>query len=163
MSQPQLFPRPVASLLIGLDKLPELLTRVMPLKSKHRGALPGQIRALSTYLTAERDQLPRDYMNQPPLLSAYLNYFMPWNIYRQGRLLAGLQLRIRPGAQIVDLGAGPLTFLLALWETISNGGIVNALQLFTTVNQVMGTIVLAIVVFYFGPSALGRVIESSKK
>ena len=55
------------------------------------------------------------------------------------------------------------TFLLALWETISNGGIVNALQLFTTVNQVMGTIVLAIVVFYFGPSALGRVIESSKK
>ena len=55
------------------------------------------------------------------------------------------------------------TFLLALWETISNGGIVNALQLFTTVNQVMGTIVLAIVVFYFGPSALGRVIERSKK
>ncbi len=115
MNQPGLFPKPVGSLLIGMDKLPELLAKVMPLKAKHRGAMPGQIRALSTYLTAERDQLPRDYMNQPPLLSAYLHYFMPWNLYRQGRLLAGLDLRIRPGAQIVDLGAGPLTFLLALW------------------------------------------------
>ena len=55
------------------------------------------------------------------------------------------------------------TFLLALWETITNGGIVNALQLFTTVNQVMGTIVLAIIVFYFGPSALGRIIGETKK
>ena len=55
------------------------------------------------------------------------------------------------------------SFLLALWETVTNGGIVNAIQLFTVVNQVMGTIVLAIVVFYFGPSALGRVIGEVKK
>ena len=43
----------------GIKGLPELLAKVMPLRAKHRGAMPGQIRTLSNYLTAERDQLPR--------------------------------------------------------------------------------------------------------
>jgi len=115
MTEHGLFPPPPAELVRGLERLAKLLTEVMPLRAKHRESLPGQIKALSAYLTVERDQLPRDYMNQPPLLGAYLHYFLPWNLYRQGRLLAGLDLRIRPGAQIVDLGAGPVTFLLALW------------------------------------------------
>ncbi len=115
MSNPGLFSPPPSSLVEGLDGFRALLKKVMPLRAKHRMALSGQIRALSGYLTVDRDELPRDYMNQPPLLSAYMHYFLPWNLYRQGRLLAGLNLRIRPGAQIVDLGAGPLTFLIALW------------------------------------------------
>ncbi len=112
---PGLFLRPAESLVSGLNGLEKLLAEVMPLRAKHRAALAGQIRTLSGYLTVERESLPRDYMNQPPLLSAYMHYFLPWNLYRQGRLLDGLDLRIKPGAQIVDLGAGPLTFLLALW------------------------------------------------
>jgi len=110
-----LFPPPTIDLIRELEGFDRLLDEVVPLRAKHRGALPGQIRTLSTYLTVERDQLPPDYMNQPPLLSAYMRYFLPWNLYRQSRLLAGLELRIRPGSRIVDLGAGPLTFLLALW------------------------------------------------
>ncbi len=112
---PGLFSRPAEGLITGLMGFEKLLAKVMPLRAKHRAALAGQIRALSGYLTVEREQLPRDYMNQPPLLSAYMHYFLPWNLYRQGRLLDGLDLRIKPGAKIVDLGAGPMTFLLALW------------------------------------------------
>jgi len=115
MSIPRLFPPPPLSLTEGLEGFAQLLQRVLPIRPKHRAALPAQIRTLSGYLTVEREQLPCDYMNQPPLLSAYLHYFLPWNIYRQGRLLAGLDLRVKPGARILDLGAGPLTFLLALW------------------------------------------------
>jgi len=115
MSQLELFPRIPHSLVHGLIDLEGMLKKVMPLKSKHRAAIAGQVRALSEYLTIDRESLPPDYMNQPPLLSAYLHYFLPWNLYRQGRLMAGLDMRIKPGSLIVDLLAGPLTFLLALW------------------------------------------------
>lgn len=54
------------------------------------------------------------------------------------------------------------SFLVAVWEMLKSGALVNALQLFTIVNTAMGTIVLAIVVFYFGPSALGKVIGVAK-
>jgi ribosomal protein RSM22 (predicted rRNA methylase) len=114
-NQADLFPPPSSTLVKGLEGVAALLRQVLPLRPKHMAALPGAIRALSGYLTDERDQLPPDYMNQPPLLSAYLHYFLPWNLYRQGRLLEGLDLRIRPGSLVVDQGAGPLTFLLALW------------------------------------------------
>ncbi len=115
MSVPRLFPPPPETLVRGLLGFERLLKGVFPMRPKHRAALAGQIRTLSGYLTVDRDQLPRDYMNQPPLLGAYLHYFLPWNLYRQGRLLAGLDLCIKPGSRILDLGAGPLTFLLALW------------------------------------------------
>lgn len=110
-----LFPPPTIDLIRELEGFGGLLEQVMPLRPKHRSALAGQIRKLSGFLTVDRDQLPPDYMNQPPLLSAYLHYFLPWNLYRQGRLLAGLDLHLKPGSRIVDVGAGPLTFLLALW------------------------------------------------
>ena len=112
---PGLFPLPSAELLDGLAALPRALSRAFPLKAKHRAALPGGIRKLSDFLTVDRENLPRDYMTRPEYLAAYLHYFLPWNIYRQGRLLTGLDLALKPGARVVDLGAGPLTFLLALW------------------------------------------------
>lgn len=117
MTAPGLFPTPGRSLQDGLAAMGEALARTQPLKAKHRAALPGGIRCLSEWLTADRENLPRDYMTRPEYLAAYLRYFMPWNVYRQGRLLQGLaaELALPPGAQVVDLGAGPLTFLLALW------------------------------------------------
>jgi len=110
-----LFPLPSAELLDGLARLPRALSAAFPLKTKHRSALPGGISRLSDYLTIDRENLPRDYMSRPEFLAAYLHYYLPWNIYRQGRLLAGLDLVLKPGAHIVDLGSGPLTFLHALW------------------------------------------------
>jgi len=113
----RLFLPPSVELKAGLIRLGELLPGAFPLRTKHRDALPARIRELSEWLTSDRDSLPRDYMARPEHLSAYLHWFLPWNIYRQGRLLAGLQLDLAPGTRILDLGAGPLTFLQALWLT----------------------------------------------
>jgi hypothetical protein len=115
MKDTGLFPLPSAELLDGLANLPKALSRAFPLKTKHKAALPGSISKLSDFLTIDREHLPRDYMSRPEFLGAYLHYFLPWNIYRQGRLLTGLEFALKPGARVVDLGAGPLTFLQALW------------------------------------------------
>lgn len=116
MSRPGiLFSPPGADLARGLKDFEQVLARVVPLKAKHRAALPGGIRLLSEQLTVERDDLAPDYMARPESLSAYLNWFLPWNLYRQGLLLQGLGLDLPEGARIVDLGAGPLTFGLAAW------------------------------------------------
>ncbi len=115
MKDAGLFPLPSAELLDGLAAMQRSLAKAYPLKTKHRAVLPGVIRQLSDYLTVNREDLPRDYMSRPDFLGAYLNYYLPWNIYRQGRLLMGLDLCLQPGARVVDLGAGPLTFLQALW------------------------------------------------
>lgn len=114
-SRSTLFPAPGRSLSEGLAALDSILRHVLPLKAKHRAALPGGVRRLSAFLTVERENLPRDYMTRPEYLAAYLHYFLPWNIYRQGRLLEGLPLDLPAGTRILDLGAGPLTFLHALW------------------------------------------------
>lgn len=110
-----LFPPAAKDLLKGLSELPDLLRKILPMKEKHRRALAGGVRRLSGFLTVERDSLPHDYMARPEYLAAYLHYFLPWNIYRQGRLLQGLDLSVKPDAVIMDFGAGPLTFLNALW------------------------------------------------
>jgi len=110
-----LLPPASAELAEGLAALRNVIDVAMPLKSKHRAALPGGVARLSALLTTEREHLPPDYMARPEHLSAYLHWFLPWNVYRQGRLLQGLDLDLPAGARILDLGAGPLTFLIALW------------------------------------------------
>ncbi len=112
-----LFPEASHDLIEGLAKVPDLLKRIQPLKEKHRKALAGSVRRLSTFLTVERDSLPADYMTRPEYMAAYLHYFMPWNIYRQGRLLMGLDFSLKAGSTVLDFGAGPLTFLQAMWLT----------------------------------------------
>ena len=113
----RLLPPAPASLTRGLADLPAALDRAQPLRQKHRAQLPSQVAQLSEWLTTDRDELPRDYLSRPAVLSAYLHYFLPWNLYRQGRLAAGLDLQFKAGQRIVDVGAGPLTFALALWLT----------------------------------------------
>ncbi|MBK8166653.1 MAG: ribosomal methyltransferase [bacterium] len=115
--QDRLLPPAPASLLQGLEGLAAALEVVQPLRARHRAQLPGEVARLSEWLTTARDELPRDYLSRPALLSAYLYYFLPWNLFRQGRLLAGLDLQLAAGARIVDVGAGPFTFALALWLT----------------------------------------------
>lgn len=113
----RLLPPAPASLVRGLADLPAALEQAQPMRPRHRAQLPGQVAQLSEWLTTDRDDLPRDYLSRPALLSAYLNYFLPWNLLRQGRLAAGLDLQFAAGQRIVDIGAGPLTFALALWLT----------------------------------------------
>lgn len=120
MSLEQIFPRPGGDFLALLAGLPKHLDAAMPMRRQHRRELPGDIRHLSHLLTDERGDLRRDYLSDPAALSAYMRYFLPWNIYRLGVLFNGLALD--PGGDnpdetttIVDLGTGPLTTPLALW------------------------------------------------
>ncbi len=117
MNEARLLPDPGADLTRFLADLPGILQRVAPLKPKHRRFLPRQVAELSALLTLDREDLPADYMSRPEFLSAYLHYFLPWNLLRQGRLLQGLEpvLNLPPGSRILDMGSGPLTLPLALW------------------------------------------------
>jgi hypothetical protein len=49
------------------------------------------------------------------MLSAYLQYFLPWNIYRLSRLFNSLPLELKANDAVNDLGAGPLTMAASLW------------------------------------------------
>ena len=103
-----------------MDVLPSALAAVRPLSGARRDSLPEDVFALSRILTAERGGLSRSYWIRPAFVSAYLYYFLPWNILRLARLLAALPLpepAESGGAQplLVDVGSGPLSLPLALW------------------------------------------------
>jgi hypothetical protein len=99
-----------------LELLPEALERVRPLNAAQRRALPEDAARLSRVLTTERTALRRPYWASPPLVSAYLYYFLPWNLLRLTRLLSGLSLPAPESpALFADVGSGPLTLPLALW------------------------------------------------
>ncbi|MDR1856269.1 MAG: hypothetical protein LBR22_03815 [Desulfovibrio sp.] len=100
-----------------LDRLPEALDRVRPLSSRQAKELPEDVAALSRLLTTERDRMGLSYWSSPGLISAYLHYFLPWNLVRLLGVLGGLPLPpVGTGDMaIVDVGSGPLTVPLALW------------------------------------------------
>lgn len=104
----------------SLQQLPRALDGIMPLSRAHRADLPDSIRELSALLTYERAGLVRSYWSAPRLVSAYLRYFLPWNLVRLSQLLPSLTLPVPATAEavtptVVDLGSGPLTLPLALW------------------------------------------------
>ena len=104
----------------ALAQLPKALDTVMPLSRNHRADLPEAIRDLSAMLTYERGGLGRSYWSAPRYVSAYLRYFLPWNLVRLSGLLPGLDLPVpvcdaETPVTIADLGSGPLTLPIALW------------------------------------------------
>lgn len=124
-------PRKAAEL---LENLPEALRHIWPLNATHRRSLPEDIARLSRLLTTERAGLARSYWTSPAAISAYLYYFLPWNLVRLTRLLTALPLpdptciAAHAGGQVtgqtatagneallLDVGSGPLTLPLALW------------------------------------------------
>jgi hypothetical protein len=98
-----------------LEGFSALIDEVFPLPKRFRGGLPRDVAELSRLLTSGRGDRPEGYLGRPALFSAYLRYFLPWNIYRLSRLLPALALPLADGVDLVDLGSGPLTLPLALW------------------------------------------------
>jgi hypothetical protein len=98
-----------------LDGLFPLLDKNFPIPQRFRQALPHDVAELSLLLTAQRGSRRTSYLGQPKLLSAYLRYFLPWNLYRLCRLLPSLPLSLSDGDTVIDLGSGPLTLPAALW------------------------------------------------
>ncbi len=112
---PTLFPRPDAELRRKLDGLLSLIDQVFPLQARHKAGLTNDVRDLSRSLTSERSDRDAGYLGKPGALSAYLRYYLPWNVYRLARLLPALSLHLKDGDLITDLGSGPLTVPIALW------------------------------------------------
>ena len=105
-----------------LDALGQALRTVRPLRSAHYRNLPADIEALSRLLTCERSGLYRPYWSSPASTSAYLYYFLPWNVLRLARLFRSLplpdpRLWLEKGQTplLLDGGSGPLSVPLALW------------------------------------------------
>lgn len=117
-----LLPGPDAALRDGLDMLGAALARVRPLAPAHARSLPQDVAELSRLLTVERAHLHQPYWASPALTSAYLYYFLPWNVLRQARLLSALPLPdpriwVEQGRRplLLDMGSGPLSLPIALW------------------------------------------------
>ena len=106
---------PTSQSIAALTALEGVLNEAAPLQAKHRAALRGDIRKLWEDLTSDRESRSADYLSSPPALSAYLRYFLPWNIFRLTALLANADFCLPDNAVIVDIGSGPLTLPIALW------------------------------------------------
>lgn len=98
----------------ALRDIPDLVDTLFPLPGRFKAGLPGDVRTLSHLLTDERDSRKDGYLGKDALHSAYLRYFLPWNIYRLSRLLPQLPLALNDGDVVVDVGSGPLTLPIAL-------------------------------------------------
>ena len=98
-----------------LNSIPSLIEKTFPIPKRFRSGLPSQIKELSGLLTNKRGDRSLSYLGRPNYLSAYLHYFLPWNLYRLCFILPRLDLNFNTGDTIIDLGSGPLTFASALW------------------------------------------------
>jgi len=98
-----------------LDGIPALIDKTFPLPARFRSKLPSDIAELSRLLTSGRGERSLSYLGRPAMLSAYLRFFLPWNLYRLCRLLPGLDIDLCANDIITDLGSGPFTFACALW------------------------------------------------
>jgi hypothetical protein len=117
---------------LGFDLL-SVVEKTFPIPDRFRAKLPGDIAELSRLLTSARGERNSGYLNQPAMLTAYMRYFLPWNVFRLQRLFAlGCYSTPSPAAAltetgnlivssllegdaITDLGSGPLTLPIALW------------------------------------------------
>jgi hypothetical protein len=106
---------PPAASLSALVALEGVLEEAAPLSSKHRAGLKGDIRALWEELTSEREYRSADYLSTPPALSAYLRYFLPWNLFRLSSIFSNADFCLPDNGVVVDIGSGPLTVPIALW------------------------------------------------
>ncbi len=101
-----------------IEHFDRIIADVLLLSGKHRVQLGGAIRRLSHELTDDRASRRIGYMNDAGMVSAYISYFMWWNLVRLTRLFAGLPrdaFSLADGDIVLDVGSGPLTVPIALW------------------------------------------------
>jgi len=98
-----------------LESIPSLIEKTFPIPGRFKSKLPSDIAELSHLLTNKRGNRSLSYLTRPNFLSAYLHYFLPWNLYRLCLLLPTLNINLQAGDSITDLGCGPLTLTSALW------------------------------------------------
>ena len=111
----ELFPPLSRETKLIFNRLPGLIDKTFPVPGRFRSQIPSDIAELSRLLTSARNERSGSYLGKPSLLSAYLRYYLPWNIYRLSRLLSSLPLNLKPDDAVNDIGAGPLTLASALW------------------------------------------------
>ncbi len=99
----------------ALDVLPSILNEIVPLSRSHRLGLGKGIRSLWEDLTSEREHRASEYLSAPAYYSAYLRYFLPWNLLRLSSFLPATPIELDDGSTVVDIGSGPLTFPIALY------------------------------------------------
>ncbi len=101
-----------------IEDFEAIVNSVYPLTSRQRALLPAQIRSLSHELTDEREERRMGYMNETTALSAYIHYYLWWNIVRLTRVFANLPesfFNLTDGSVCLDIGSGPLTVPIALF------------------------------------------------
>ena len=99
-----------------IDELLSAIEKTFPIPGRFRSKLPKDIAELSRLLTSARGERENSYLNQPKLLSAYLRYFLPWNVFRLNKIFMLTTLpALSDGDAITDLGSGPLVLPIALW------------------------------------------------
>ncbi|WP_407398412.1 small ribosomal subunit Rsm22 family protein [Treponema sp.] len=107
-------PKDAASI---IEKFDDIVSSTHPLNSKQRALLPQQIAALSHNLTDQRGERRMGYMNETTALSAYVHYFLWWNLVRLVKLFSNLDksfFDFKEECTFVDIGSGPLTVPIAL-------------------------------------------------
>jgi hypothetical protein len=101
--------------LSSLDYLGIAIEEAVPVPPRHRHNLKGDIRILWEQLTSRRQSRSADYLGTPSALSAYVRYFMPWNVLRLLSIFSRGEFPLSNDATIIDIGSGPLTVPIALY------------------------------------------------
>ena len=77
-----------------LENFDKIIQSIKPLNSKQLQQLPENIRELSHRMTANRASRRLGYMNESIQLSAYVRYFVWWNLVRLTRLFSSVSISI---------------------------------------------------------------------
>lgn len=103
--------------LAALSKLGIAIDEAIPLSAKHRATLRHDIRDLWRELTSEREYRNEEYLGTAAAHSAYIRYFLPWNVYRVASVFSAADFALPSGAVVADFGSGPLTVPIALYAS----------------------------------------------
>lgn len=110
-----------------LKNFDEIVADVRNLSGKQKIQLYSSIKNLSHQLTDNRGSRRLGYMNEASFISAYISYFMWWNLVRLTRLFSNLPKstfdfssknedeKQKENLVFLDIGSGPLTIPIALW------------------------------------------------
>lgn len=100
-----------------IENFQKIISSSHPLNSKQMALLPHQIRDLSHNLTDERGNRRLGYMNEKTALSAYVHYYLWWNLVRLVKLFSNIDqdyFDFKNECTFIDIGSGPLTVPISL-------------------------------------------------